>query len=90
MVAMVLDSSENILRVSVDYLFANIAGRPLAAEDRLWLALTDLPVLTDSTEELLEYLSALGLLMLVGNLYSVGALGCAPQGHDQYAGHHKG
>lgn len=71
--AMLLDSFDLHLRDAL--LGAEIAGRPMLANDRLLLGVIDVPKLANTVEELLELLSAIGLLMLVGSLFGVEALG---------------
>lgn len=71
--AMLLDSFDLHLRDAL--LSAEIAGGPAVANDRLWLGVIDVPKLANTVEELLELLSATGLLMLVGSLFGVEALG---------------
>lgn len=73
--AMALDSFDGALEGGVKFLRDQIAGGPDGAHDRLWLALTDVRALANSMEELLEYLAALGFLMMVGNLFSIRVLG---------------
>ena len=70
-VAMMLDSFDIYLQGAVDYLRDRIADGSGCVQDRFWLALTDVRALSNSVEELLEYLAALGLLMMIGNLFSI-------------------
>ena len=85
---MMLDSFDIFLQRAVNILVAGIAGGPLTADNRLWLALTNAKAFPNTIEELLEYLTAVALLMFIGNLYSVGVLGCTPAEQKQYADQH--
>jgi hypothetical protein len=78
MAAMTLDSYDVYLEIAIDFVVATVADGPIAADDRLWLALTDVRQLANSVEELLELLSSVALLMMIGSLYSIRALGWAP------------
>jgi hypothetical protein len=74
-VAMMLDTFDVYLQSGVDFLRGALISGAGDMPDRLWLALTDVRALANSIEELLEFLAALTLLMMIGNLFSIKALG---------------
>ena len=68
-------TSLTYLQEGVDFLGAQIIGSSEVIEDRLWLVLSDVSGLANVLEELLELASALALLMMVGTMFSIEALG---------------
>jgi len=73
LIATLLDSFDRHLQHVVELLAAQL----LAGDDRLWIALLDFAELANAIEELLEYVAAIALLMMIGNLFSIEQLGAA-------------
>lgn len=78
--ATMLDSFDIYLQAAVDSLSNALKGAPSANPDHLWLALADVRELANAVEEMLELLSALSLLMTIGSLFSIDALGAEKSG----------
>lgn len=76
MLAMVFDSFDTYLVDAFDYIRLKTAGPSVATRGGSWADISDLGRFANSLEEMLEFLSALGLLMMVGTLFSVRALQC--------------
>ncbi|MHA1554581.1 MAG: hypothetical protein ACTSU0_09245 [Alphaproteobacteria bacterium] len=86
-VAMVLDTFDVHLMV-----WANAIGLPngynaVVSDAAFWHYLIDIKVITNSLEEVLEYLSAIFLLMTTGSLFLVTRLGFGDQGTLGNRGH---
>ena len=74
--AMMLDSFDVYLEQLADQLRATILEHSGTTEVPRWLGINYMTQAANSLEELLEYLAALFILMMVGTLFSVKALGC--------------
>ena len=75
--AMMLDSFDIYLQNAVEFVRSQFADGPGDIQDRFWITLTDVQPLANTVEELLEFLSALCLLMMIGSLFSIQAFGFA-------------